>query len=106
MREEPPTLSAAILDESIELTLVELCRACTVQAQQVTEMVEQGLLEPHGGTPDDWRFSGIAIWRVQTALRLQRDLEINLAGAALVVELLEELRELRQRMRLLERGSP
>lgn len=106
MHEDPPTVSGAVLDEGIELTLVELCHACTIHAQQVMEMVEEGLLEPHGGTPDDWRFSGTALWRVQTALRLQRDLELNLAGAALVVELLEELRQLRQRVRLLEQRLP
>ena len=41
--------------------------------------------------------------RARTALRLQRDLEINLPGVALALELLEELDRLR---RELAAGSP
>ncbi|MCL1979839.1 MAG: MerR family transcriptional regulator, partial [Proteobacteria bacterium] len=40
-------------------------------------------------------FTAIAIKRVQTTMRLQRDLRINLPGCALALDLLEELEELR-----------
>lgn len=103
MQSEPPIESGAVLDESIELTLQELCRICAIHAERAMEMVAEGLLEPSGSEPAHWRFTGVALWRAQTALRLQRDLEINMAGAALVVELLEELQELRQRVRMLKR---
>ncbi len=91
-----------VLDERLSLTLGELCRACEVSAEYVLELVSEGLIEPGGNSPPEWRFSGRALARVQTILRLQRDLEVNLAGAALAVDLLEEVQRLRQRVRALE----
>ena len=41
--------------------------------------------------------------RARTAIRLQRDLDINLAGAALVLELLDEIDTLRSRLHVLDR---
>jgi hypothetical protein len=40
---------------------------------------------------------------VTTVVRLQHDLEVNLAGAALALDLIEEVRELR---RQLKSGQP
>lgn len=40
--------------------------------------------------------------RALVALRLQEDLGVNLAGAALALQLLEELETLRSRLRVLE----
>lgn len=90
-----------LLDEQMELSLAELCRACSVHAETVLAMVEEGLLEPRGTAPAEWRFPGPAVRRVQVALRLQRDLGLNLPGAALALDLLEELEILRRRLQAL-----
>ncbi len=90
-----------LLDEQMELSLAELCRACSVHAETVLAMVEEGLLEPRGAAPAEWRFPGPAVRRVQVALRLQRDLGLNLPGAALALDLLEELEILRRRLQAL-----
>lgn len=95
-------LDATIVDERMEVSMAELCRACAVDAERVLEMVEIGLLEPRGGRRADWRFSGLALYRAQTALRLHRDLQVNLAGAALALDLLDEIRLLRRRLGRLE----
>jgi chaperone modulatory protein CbpM len=95
-------LDATIVDERMEVTLAELCRACAADAEQIFEMVEIGLLEPRGGGTAEWRFSGVALYRARTALRLRRDLQVNLAGAALALDLLEEIRSLRRRLGGLE----
>ncbi len=46
-----------------------------------------------------WRFSGFALMRVQRVLRLQHDFGVNLPGAALALDLLEELDRLRRTQR-------
>jgi chaperone modulatory protein CbpM len=51
----------------------------------------------------EWRFSGTALRRARTALRLQRDLEINLPGVALALELLEEIDKLRRTLKVGDR---
>ena len=84
-----------VLNEKTRCTLADLCRFCGVSAELVHDMIEEGILSPDGHSPQEWRFSFIAIKRVQTTLRLQQDLRVNLPGCALALELLEELEELR-----------
>ena len=59
------------------------------------EMVEEGVLEPRGVTPAEWRFPGSAVTRAQKALKLARDLRVNWPGAALALDLLDEIERLR-----------
>jgi len=94
-----PQDAICILEEQIQLTLTDLCCACAVHTEQIIELVDVGVLEPLGGEPAHWRFGGASLHRARMALRLQRDLEINLAGAALALELLDEIESLRMRLR-------
>jgi len=98
MSKEPLELTGVVLDETVTLTLVELCQAGNISPEYAIEMVSEGLLEPEDLTSSDWQFSETALKRMQTALRLQRDLSVNLAGAALALDLLEELEDLRKRL--------
>lgn len=86
------------LDETPLLTLGELCRACTVHAEWVIELVDEGVITPVGRERASWRFYGASLRRVQVVRRLQRDLGVNLAGAALALELMEEIEALRARL--------
>lgn len=72
------------------LSFPDLCRFCQAEEDWVIEVVEQGVLEPIGGNPGNWRFVGTSIVRAKKARRLSRDLGINTAGVALVLDLLEQ----------------
>ena len=98
-REILSLLTGEVVEESVELTLVELCRACQAQADEVIALVEEGIIEPRETGSLEWRFAGISVRRARCAMRLQRDLGINLAGAALAIDLLEELQTMRARLR-------
>lgn len=95
-------LDGVLLDERTVVTLTELTRVCGVNVEQVRLMVSEGMLAPAGGRPEQWCFSGIEIRRTRRAVRLQRDLDLNLAGTALALDLLDEIETLRQRVRALE----
>lgn len=95
-------LSGELLEDGVELGLADLCRTCDLPAEQVFELVDEGIIQPLGRNPASWRFHAVSVQRVRSALRLQRDLGINLAGAALALELLEELERLRAHLRRLE----
>jgi chaperone modulatory protein CbpM len=88
-------LSGIVLDEQTELTLGELCRACCRHAEWIEQLVEEGILEPAGRNPAQWRFSGTSLQKARIAMRLQRDLDINLAGVALALDLIDEIESLR-----------
>lgn len=91
-------IKGTILDEEITLTLHEVCEVCGVQESAVIEMVKEGVAEPLDDSSATLEFSGVAVTRLMTAHRLQRDLHINLAGAALALELLDEITALKRRL--------
>lgn len=88
-------VSGVVLDERVTLTLTEVCELCGVEESVVVEMVEEGIAEPLDQRAGQWEFTGVAVTRLRTAYRLQRDLHINLAGAALALDLLEEIQVLK-----------
>lgn len=99
MKESLEVMTATLIDDEQLFTLADLCRSCGVHAEMISEMVEFGIIEPQGESAAKWRFTGGCLWRVTTVVRLQRDLEVNLAGAALALDLLEEVRELRRQLK-------
>ena len=94
-----PQFEFCILEEQTQLTLDDLCRACAVNATLIVELVDVGVLEPVGREPALWCFGGASLPRARRALRLQRDIGINLAGVALALELMDEIESLRTRLR-------
>ena len=94
--------TGCILEEEGGLTLGELCRACAVHAEHIIELVDEGVLEPAGIETTQWRFSGVCVHRVNVVVRLQHDLGVNLAGAAVILDLMEEIRQLRVQLNRLE----
>jgi chaperone modulatory protein CbpM len=91
-------LEGQVVEDQVHLSLLELCRACRAHEEQVTAWVFEGVLEPAGGQPQDWRFGGESLRRARLALRIARDLEVNPAGVALALDLLDEIAALEARL--------
>lgn len=90
--------SGPVVEEEIHLTLVELCQACGAPEEHVTTWVFEGVLEPIGDAPQDWRFTGQSLRRARLALWLTRDMEVNPPGIALALDLLDEIAALQARL--------
>lgn len=95
-------LTGIIIEDTTEFTLGELSRACGKPAEWILALVEEGVIEPLGADQSRWHFQGHCLRRVRIVERLQSDLGLNLAGAALALELLEEVEALRNRIAVLE----
>ncbi|SRR6266568_4217738 len=91
----------SVVEEEIHLTLMELCQACSASEEYVTAWVFEGVLEPIGAAPQEWRFSGQSLRRARLALWLTRDLEVNPPGVALALDLLDEIAALQARLQRL-----
>lgn len=98
MARKDPALSGVILDEQSVFSLYELTAVCKISAELIIEMVEEGIVSPAGNDPRSWTFCGLDVLRIHTAIRLQRDLRVNLPGAALVLDLLAEIERLKRRL--------
>jgi chaperone modulatory protein CbpM len=94
---ENQALSGVILEETAILTVKDLSRMCAVDERHIVEFVEEGVLHV-ADIRTEWHFTGAALRRARRALRLERDLEINLAGVALALDLMEELEQLRREL--------
>ena len=96
---EYETLRGQLIDDDTLITVNELCRHCTVRVEEVITLVGEGILDPTEGMvraeqADGWQFHISSVRRVKTVVHLQRDLGVNLAGAALALELLDRIAEL------------
>jgi len=90
------TISCEILDDSVTLSIREVCEICRAPEETIVELIQEGVVEPLQRSGEEWKFSGAAVVRIRTALRLQQDLRVNVPGAALALELLEEIERLRR----------
>ena len=95
---EPSDRDAA--EEPVELTVI--ARMAGIQTVRVRRYLEFGLIEPERPRATDAapsaRFDPTSAARVARAERLRRDLNLNYAGAVLVVELLDRIGELEARL--------
>ena len=98
-RSEEPALQGILVDESTLLSIEDLCRICAIERRLVVEFVEEGVLEVAAVDAAEWRFRGGALRRARSAMRLQRDLELNLVGVALALDLMDEIQRLRREIR-------
>ena len=100
----PLTATSYLMEDVTELTLDDLCRACVAQADIIIELVSEGVIDtataPPNQPPEHWRFTGLHLHRAKVAMRLHRDLGVNFAGAALALELMDEVQALKAKLRV------
>lgn len=85
------------LGEDRPLTVQELCEICHISADNLQEFITYEIIFPRQGL-----FDMAQLQRLQRARRLQKDLEMNLSGVSIVLNLLEEMQELRTRIDFFE----
>lgn len=85
----------------------EMCERYLLDADFIVRCVESGITEVEVTQlqvpQPQWRFSIAAVQRIEKARRLQRDLDINLNDLALVLDLLEEVEDLRTTVSVLRK---
>jgi chaperone modulatory protein CbpM len=91
-------LTCQVVEEDVEMSLGELCQACGANDEMIRELVAHGVLEPRGEAPQGWVFVGASLGRTRQALRLIHDLEVNLPGAALALDLMDQIQRLQQQL--------
>lgn len=83
------------------LTLTEVTLSVRVPVETVIVIVDQGIVEPRGQTPQEWQFEPQMLATLRRAIRLKEDLEMDWAGIAVTLSLVDQLQQLRSENRLL-----
>lgn len=103
MNRQPISERLELLDQTTTYSLTEVCERSGVHTEFIVELVEYGIISPVEQTSDrQWAFDVQALARLRRAQRLQQDLNLNLPGVALSLELLDDLQRLRHQVGILD----
>jgi DNA-binding transcriptional MerR regulator len=91
--------------EPEQLTLEGLAACAGVHPARIAYFVEYGLLEPIARTGTQWLFDMAGLARLRMIERLRRDLGANLAGIAVILDLLDRLTTLQREVEQWRRRS-
>ena len=90
-------LSVEILDEQRGLSLTHFAQACGQSPEWVLQLIEYDILS--ATHPHRHQFLGEDVARARRAYRLQRDFDASLPAVALMLDLLDEVHQLRRQVR-------
>jgi DNA-binding transcriptional MerR regulator len=76
----------------LRLSLEDLAAAAGISPASLARLIRAGLIEP--ASPEGREFTAATAARLRRMLRLHADLRVNLAGARIIVDLLERLERL------------
>lgn len=96
-------ITGILLEETQTLSFEEVCVQYHIPKTLLVDLIEYGLFDNQTTQLKEIRFTPKALRTMETAFRLHRDLEINLPGVALALELLEEMNNLRDELHLLRK---
>jgi chaperone modulatory protein CbpM len=80
-------------------TLEELCAACALEREWLVVRVREGLIPAAGAGDAEWRFTTTTLTRVRRMVEIERTYEAAPELAALVADMLEQMDELRARLK-------
>lgn len=79
------------------ISLDELCQSVQIDKELVISIVDYGIAKPVGGEAShEWLFDDVSAHWLKKAVRLSRELEIDLVAVAMVIELLKQKERLEQ----------
>jgi chaperone modulatory protein CbpM len=103
---QAPLIEAVWLDDSQEVTFTELCDCSGLSANEVRELVELGAIVPVEVHATDWSFNARWLVAARTANRLRAHFELDTEGLALVLGLLDRIRDLQAVLQATEARLP
>ena len=96
---ENEILTGSVIGDEGVLALEELARACSAEAEWIVELVAVGVLEPQGTETSRWRFRAADLTCARRVARLQRDFGATIEAAAVMIDLLQQIDQLRARLK-------
>ncbi len=95
-------LIIGMLIEETSFSFKEVCLKYKIPKELLIEMMEYGLF-PSDRNREQSQLRPKDLRRMESAFRLHRDLEVNLPGVALALDLLDEIEELRKELEILRK---
>lgn len=86
------------MEVQVEVTICcnEIYQLLEISDQDLAEMVSHGIIAPHDPHAEEWYFSESVVAVISRASRLRDDLQIDWAGLALALDLLDQIDALKR----------
>ena len=96
-------ITGVLVNGDITFTFGEVCQTCQLSEELLMDLMGHGLLGELSLSPKEIQFDNDMLARIRAAHRLQHDLELNLQGVILALELLDEMSKMRDELDVLRR---
>lgn len=83
--------------QDVELEFNDLVRACENQSGWILSLIEESVI-PADKIPEQTRYTGYHMAIARRAWRIHRDFDASASATALILQLLDELEDLRRRV--------
>ncbi|MCH9744152.1 MAG: chaperone modulator CbpM [Gammaproteobacteria bacterium] len=98
MAKKSRTVSEFVVETNETFNLEQLSDAINAEIDFITQLVEHELLEPEGSTAKEWQFDIVCYQRAKRAYSFHNDLDVNMAGIALALDLLDKIERLEKQL--------
>jgi chaperone modulatory protein CbpM len=102
----PEREEALWLTENLRFSLAELAELAGVPEAELRELADYGAITPVDPGASQWAFTATCLTTVRAASRLRASFELEPHGVALVISLLERIRDLEAELTALRAQMP
>jgi len=92
------TFSAEGVDEQSTFDLQQFAQACGQSPDWILQLIEYDILSVEN-TPEAHQFMSEDVARARKAYRLQRDFDASLAAVAVMLDLIDDVQQLRKQLK-------
>jgi chaperone modulatory protein CbpM len=96
---EPDILTGSVIGNEAVLSLEDFGRACPAEVSWIAELVAMEVLSPEGVERVNWRFRATDVTCARRVARLQRDFDASLDAGAVILDLFDQIEQLRARLK-------
>jgi len=90
------THTSEFISPDFHVSFEELCVSANISTDKIIDLIDYNVITPvRGKQPQEWQFNITAMRIVNKAARLHRDLEIDWADIGLILNLLDDIEQLR-----------
>lgn len=100
---ENNVLLGVLIDESTTFSYIEVCQKYHIPEKLLKEMMEHGIFSNKSTQIEHLQLNLKEIHKIESAFRLHQDLDINLAGVVLALELVEKIEQLDNELHMLRK---
>ena len=92
-----------LIEDTTLISLNEVCQRYRISEDLLLEMLEYGIFSSKSSEIEQLKLTQKDLYKMESAFRLHRDLELNLTGVALDLELLEKIDRLNDELNILRK---